>query len=176
MHRAIKAVLEGKQYKPQLKWAELGVHCSMTERRADDATRDVEAWLKCFYMRDHLGSVFDGTISSVTGFGLFIALDDLYVEGLVHVSELGADYFHFDAAKHQMLGERTGKRYRLGDRVRVKVVRVDMESTKIDFVLEERYLALQVTKESMSVHGALTPPKKAKKSEKPSGKAGKRHG
>jgi ribonuclease R len=135
VHRAIKAVLEGKQYKPKLKWAELGVHCSMTERRADDATRDVEAWLKCFYMRDHLGHVFDGSISSVTGFGLFVALDDLYVEGLVHVSELGADYYHFDPAKHQMLGERTGKRYRLGDRVRVKVVRVDMESTKIDFEL-----------------------------------------
>ncbi len=138
VHRAINAALNGKQYKPKEKWDVLGVHCSQTERRADDATRDVEAWLKCFYMRDHLGSVFDGTISSVTGFGLFVALDDIYTEGLVHVSELGADYFHFDAAKHQMLGERTGKRYRLGDRVRVKVVRVDMESTKIDFVLEEK--------------------------------------
>ncbi|MBI1424358.1 MAG: ribonuclease R [Gammaproteobacteria bacterium] len=137
VHRAIKAVLNGKQYKPKEKWEVLGVHCSMTERRADDATRDVEAWLKCFYMRDHLGSEFDGTVSSVTGFGLFVALDDIYTEGLVHVSELGADYFHFDAAKHQMLGERTGKRYRLGDRVRVKVVRVDMESTKIDFALVE---------------------------------------
>ncbi|MDP2806443.1 MAG: ribonuclease R [Gallionellaceae bacterium] len=136
VHRAIKAVLQRKQYKPALKWDELGVHCSQTERRADDATRDVEAWLKCFYMRDHLGSVYDGTISSVTGFGLFVALDDLYVEGLIHVSELGADYFHFEAAKHQMLGERTGKRYRLGDRVKVKVVRVDMENTKIDFSLE----------------------------------------
>jgi ribonuclease R len=137
VHRAIKAVLNNKQYKPKEKWEALGVHCSMTERRADDATRDVEAWLKCFYMRDHLGSVFDGTVSSVTGFGLFVALDDIYTEGLVHVSELGTDYFHFDATKHQMLGERTGKRYRLGDRVRVKVVRVDMESTKIDFVLAE---------------------------------------
>jgi ribonuclease R len=88
-------------------------------------------------MRDHLGSSFNGTVSSVTGFGLFVALDDIYTEGLIHVSELGADYFHFDAAKHQMLGERTGKRYRLGDRVRVRVVRVDMESTKIDFVLVE---------------------------------------
>ncbi|MDD5179814.1 MAG: ribonuclease R [Gallionellaceae bacterium] len=136
VHRAIKAVLNGKQYKPKEKWDALGMHCSQTERRADDATRDVEAWLKCFYIRDHLGSVFNGTISSVTGFGLFVALDDLYIEGLVHVSELGADYFHFDAAKHMMLGERTGKRYRLADRVRVKVVRVDMESTKIDFVLE----------------------------------------
>ena len=136
VHRAIKAVLKGAQYKPSEKWESLGVHCSQNERRADDATRDVEAWLKCFYMRDHLGNVYDGTISSVTGFGLFITLDDLFVEGLVHVSELGSDYFHFDATKHQMLGEHSGKRYRLGDRVRVQVVRVDMESTKIDFVLE----------------------------------------
>ncbi len=135
VHRAIKAVLQGKQYKPAQKWAELGIHCSMTERRADDATRDVEAWLKCFYMRDHLGSVFTGTVSSVTGFGMFVSLDDLYVEGLVHISELGKDYFHFDATKHHLLGERTGKSYRLGDRVQVRVVKVDMESTKIDFVL-----------------------------------------
>ena len=137
VHRAIKAVLQGKQYKPAQKWAELGVHCSMTERRADDATRDVEAWLKCFYMRDHLGSVFTGTVSSVTSFGMFVALDDLYVEGLVHISELGKDYFQFDATKHQLLGERTGQRYRLGDRVQVRVVKVDMESTKIDFVLHD---------------------------------------
>ncbi|HEX7455599.1 MAG TPA: ribonuclease R, partial [Gallionella sp.] len=136
VHRAIKAVLHGKKYTPAQKWAELGVHCSMTERRADDATRDVEAWLKCFYMRDHLGSVFTGTVSSVTGFGMFVSLDDLYVEGLVHISELGKDYFHFDAAKHHLLGERTGKSYRLGDRVEVRVVKVDMESTKIDFVLQ----------------------------------------
>lgn len=135
VHRAIKAVLQGKQYKPAQKWAELGIHCSMTERRADDATRDVEAWLKCFYMRDHLGSVFTGTVSSVTSFGMFVSLDDLYVEGLVHISELGKDYFHFDAAKHHLLGERTGQSYRLGDRVEVRVVKVDMESTKIDFVL-----------------------------------------
>ncbi len=182
VHRAIKAVLEGKQYKPKLKWAELGVLCSMTERRADDATRDVEAWLKCFYMRDHLGSVFDGSISSVTGFGLFVALDDLYVEGLVHVSELGADYFHFDPAKHQMLGERSGKRYRLGDRVRVKVVRVDMESTKIDFVLEgeTRISGLNEAGIDVGAWGTASP-KKAKiggKSGKTvkTGKSGKHHG
>ncbi len=137
VHRAIKAVLHGKQYKPAQKWSELGAHCSMTERRADDATRDVEAWLKCFYMRDHLGSVFTGTVSSVTGFGMFVSLDDLYIEGLVHISELGKDYFHFDATKHQLLGERTGQRYRLGDRVQVRVVKVDMENTKIDFILHE---------------------------------------
>lgn len=137
VHRAIKAVLQGKQYKPGLKWTELGVNCSMTERRADDATRDVDAWLKCFYMRDHLGGVYTGTVSSVTSFGMFVSLDDLYVEGLVHISELGKDYFHFDAAKHHLLGERTGKSYRLGDRVHVRVVKVDMESTKIDFVLHD---------------------------------------
>jgi ribonuclease R len=146
VHRAIKAVLQGKKYTPAQKWSELGAHCSMTERRADDATRDVEAWLKCFYMRDHLGSVFTGTVSSVTSFGMFVSLDDLYVEGLVHISELGKDYFQFDAAKHQLLGERTGQRYRLGDRVRVRVVKVDMESTKIDFVLDELI--------ETSVHGA----------------------
>ena len=100
-------------------------------------------------------------------------------KGLVHVSELGADYYHFDPAKHQMLGERTGKRYRLGDRVRVKVVRVDMESTKIDFVLEGDTAASSVDSSNDGINvGAwgATPPKKAKKSEKPSGKAGKRHG
>jgi ribonuclease R len=167
VHRAIKAVLHAKKYKPHEKWEALGVHCSMTERRADDATRDVEAWLKCFYMRDHLGSVFDGTVSSVTGFGLFVTLDDIYTEGLVHVSELGADYFHFDAAKHQMLGERTGKRFRMGDRVRVKVVRVDMESTKIDFMLIEDSGPLTETKgkgeSGAGVWGQSAPKKKSEK-------------
>ena len=136
IHRAIKAVLRKKRYEPG-DWAELGMQCSLTERRADDATRDVEAWLKCYYMRDRVGDVFDGTISSAVAFGIFVALDGVYVEGLVHVSDLGSDYFHFDAAKHQLVGERTAKRYRLGDRVRVRVVRVDIESSKIDFVLEE---------------------------------------
>jgi len=154
VHRAIKAVINAKQYKPHEKWDVLGIHCSQTERRADDATRDVEAWLKCFYMRDHLGSMFAGTISSVTGFGLFVSLDDIYTEGLVHVSELGADYYHFDPAKHQMLGERTGKRYRLGDRVRVKVVRVNMESTKIDFVLVEELSGKNAQPEKKKILGA----------------------
>jgi len=136
IHRAIKAVLRKKRYEPG-DWAELGMQCSLTERRADEATRDVEAWLKCYYMRDRVGDVFDGTISSAVAFGIFVALDGVYVEGLVHVSDLGSDYFHFDAAKHQLVGERTARRYRLGDRVRVRVVRVDIESSKIDFVLEE---------------------------------------
>lgn len=136
VHRAIKAVLAGETYQPG-DWQELGKHCSMTERRADDATRDVESWLKCFYMQDKIGECFDGVISSVTGFGLFVALDNVYVEGLVHISELPSDYFHFDATKHSLLGERSGKQYRLGDRLRVKLVRVDLETSKIDFVLAD---------------------------------------
>ena len=136
VHRAIKAVLKGEKYKPG-KWAELGIHCSQTERRADEATRDVNDWLKCFYMQDKVGETFDGTVASVTGFGVFVALDNIYVEGLVHVTELGSDYFHFDAAKHQLLGERTGQRFRLGDRLKVKVARVDLETIKIDFVMAD---------------------------------------
>lgn len=134
VHRSIKAALAGKRYEPG-DWHELGARCSMTERRADDATRDVEAWLKCYYMQDKVGETFEGSISGVTAFGAFVALDGVYVEGLVHISELGADYYHFDAAKHHLLGERTGRRFRLGDRLRVQVARVDLETSKIDFVL-----------------------------------------
>ena len=135
VHRAIKAVLAGGKYAPAGNWDDIGLHCSATERRADEATRDVESWLKCFFMRERIGEEFDGTISAVTAFGIFVALDTIYIEGLVHVSELGADYFQFDNIKHQMLGERTGQRFRLGDRVRVRLVRADLESNKIDFVL-----------------------------------------
>jgi ribonuclease R len=134
VHRSIKAALKNEKYKPG-KWDELGMHCSMTERRADEATRDVESWLKCYFMQDKVGEVFSGSISGVTGFGVFVALDDIYVEGLVHVTELGEEYFHFDVAKHQMLGERSGKRFRLGDRMQVKVARVDLETSRVDFVL-----------------------------------------
>jgi ribonuclease R len=134
VHRSIKAALENGNYAPG-NWEEIGLHCSMTERRADEATRDVVNWLKCYYMRDRIGEEFDGTISAVVPFGAFVALDAVYVEGLVHVSELGEDYFQFDATKHQMLGERSGKRYRLGDRLRVRLVRADLESGRIDFVL-----------------------------------------
>ncbi len=135
VHRAIKAVLAKGKYVPDESWEDIGLHCSGTERRADEATRDVENWLKCFYMKERVGEVFDGTISAVTAFGIFVALDAVYVEGLVHVSELGQDYFQFDNIKHQMLGERTGERFRLGDRVKVKLVRADLETNKIDFVL-----------------------------------------
>ncbi len=135
VHRAIKAVLAQEKYTPVGNWEQIGLHCSATERRADEATRDVESWLKCFFMKERIGEEFDGTISAVTAFGIFVALDTIYIEGLVHVSELGADYFQFDNIKHQMLGERTGQRFRLGDRVRVRLVRADLETNKIDFIL-----------------------------------------
>ncbi|MBU4500550.1 MAG: ribonuclease R, partial [Gammaproteobacteria bacterium] len=136
VHRGIKAVLNSEKL-PVKGLAEIGVHCSMTERRADDATRDVDAWLKTYFMRDRIGDEYNGTVSAVTNFGMFVALDEIFIEGLVHVSELGQDYFHYDQSKHWMLGERTGKRYRLGDRVRIKVMRADIETSKIDFALVE---------------------------------------
>jgi len=137
VHRGIKAVLNGEKL-PAKGLAEIGLHCSMTERRADDATRDVDAWLKTYFMRDRIGDEYNGTVSAVTSFGMFVAIDEIFIEGLVHVSELGQDYFHYDQAKHMMLGERTGKKYRLGDRVRIKVMRADIETSKIDFSLVEQ--------------------------------------
>lgn len=134
-HRAIKAVLHNEVYDPKESWDALGQQCSMTERRADEATRDVVAWLKCYYMKDRIGETFAGTISSVTSFGIFVALDEVYVEGLVHISDLGQDYFKYDKDRHQIVGERTRKKYQLADRVNIKVVRVDIETSKIDFTL-----------------------------------------
>lgn len=117
----------------------LGKHASMTERRADDATREVIAWLKCEYMQDKLGQVFHGRISAVTSFGIFVELDDVYVEGLVHVTSLKNDYYNYDAMKHRLTGARSGMVYHLGDRMTVLVARVDLDERKIDFepVIEE---------------------------------------
>ena len=138
VHRAIKAVLAGKHYTPSGEsWAALGTHCSMTERRADDASRDVTQWLKCFYMQDKVGEEFAGTISGVASFGLFVTLDGLNIDGLVHVTELGRDYFHYDHVRHALIGEKSGRTFQLAGRVRVKVVRVDLETAKIDFTLVE---------------------------------------
>jgi ribonuclease R len=136
VHRGIKALLSKKAYS-NVDWEALGKHCSETERRADDASRDVENWLKCFYMRDHVGKTFSGTITGVAPFGLFVTLDEYFVDGLVHISELGRDYFQYDAARHVLLGERTGKRFRLADRMKVKLVRVDLDSRKMDLVPHE---------------------------------------
>ncbi len=119
----------------QLAWEAAGLHCSANERRADEASRDVEAWLKCKYMREHLGEEYSGLVTAVTGFGLFVTLDSLYVEGLVHITELGGEYFRFDEARQELRGERTGIRYAIGTRVQVQVSRVDLDGRKIDFRL-----------------------------------------
>ncbi|MDB5869165.1 MAG: RNAse [Polaromonas sp.] len=119
----------------QLAWQAAGLHCSANERRADEASRDVEAWLKCKYMREHLGEEFGGVVTAATSFGIFVTLDAMYVEGLVHITELGGEYFRFDEARQELRGERSGMRYALGTRVRVQVSRVDLDGRKIDFRL-----------------------------------------
>jgi len=116
-------------------WEAAGLHCSANERRADEASRDVEAWLKCKYMREHLGEEYSGVVSAVTTFGLFVTLDQLYVEGLIHISELGGDYFRFDEMRQELRGERTGIRYTIGTRLQIQVSRVDLDARKIDFRL-----------------------------------------
>ena len=121
-------------------WEAAGLHCSANERRADEASRDVEAWLKCKYMREHLGEEYSGLVSAVTSFGIFVTLDALYVEGLVHITELGGEYFRYDEARQELRGERTGIRYALGTRVRVQVSRVDLDGRKIDFRLVQEGL------------------------------------
>ena len=114
-----------------------GEHCSATERRADEATRDAIDWLKCEYMLDKVGEEFNGIITSVTSFGIFVELDEIYVDGLVHITALGKDYYHFEPVGHRLTGERTGMVFRLGDPVRVRVAAVNLDDRKIDFVLAD---------------------------------------
>ena len=116
---------------------EAGEHCSRTERRADEATREVVSWLKCEYLQEHVGDQFDGVVSAVTNFGLFIELQDIYIEGLVHITNLPKDYYNHDASHHRLVGERTRRVFRLGDRLKVSVVRVDLDERKIDFELAD---------------------------------------
>jgi ribonuclease R len=122
-------------YAEQQAWEAAGLHCSANERRADEASRDVEAWLKCKYMREHLGEEYSGVVTSATSFGIFVTLDAMYVEGLVHITELGGEYFRFDEARQELRGERTGIRYAIGTRVQIQVSRVDLDGRKIDFRL-----------------------------------------
>jgi ribonuclease R len=141
VHRALKAVLAGRVKKADIDpkvLAQQGQHCSMTERRADEATRDVTHWLKCEYMLDHVGEIFEGMITSVTGFGIFVELTDIYVEGLVHVSSLDNDYYQYDAIHHRLTGERTGVIFRIGDKVTVKIAAVHLDDRKIDFALVQK--------------------------------------
>ena len=139
VHRGIKKVLQRK-YHPGEKdpqFEKYGEHCSMTERRADEATREAIDWLKCEFMLDKIGVEFSGVIASVTSFGLFVELSEIYIEGLVHISALENDYYKFDPIKHCLYGEHSGKRYALGDVIQVRVARVDLDSRKIDLVLAE---------------------------------------
>ncbi len=146
----------------------LGEHCSMTERRADEATRDVVAWLKCEYVQNCVGDEFDGVISAVTNFGAFVELKDIYVEGLIHVTALPGDYYHFDAPKQRLVGERTRTVYRLGDELRVKVVRVDLEDRKIDFELVKQ---VKAAKKKESVRSLLAAGKLGADKKKSGGKS-----
>jgi ribonuclease R len=130
-----KLTVKIKPSPDQQAWEAAGLHCSANERRADEASRDVEAWLKCKYMREHLGEEYGGVVTAATGFGLFVTLDAMYVEGLVHITELGGEYFRFDEMRQELRGERTGIRYGIGSRVRIQVSRVDLDGRKIDFRL-----------------------------------------
>ena len=131
----------------------------MTERRADDATREVDAWLKCEYLQEHVGDEFDGVIAAVTGFGLFVELKDLYIEGLVHITSLPGDYYEFDKARQRLTGERTGRSFQIGGYVRVQVARVDLDDRKIDLDLVDS-----------------APPRKSRPGKSPTRTAGKAKG
>ncbi len=138
VHRAIKQILSGKKVSiDEGVFKRHGEHCSMTERRADDATNEVTDWLKCEFMLDKVGQEYQGVISGVMNFGIFVELTDIYVEGLAHISTLPEDYYQFDPIKHALTGERSGRRFRLGDPVKVRVARVDLDQREIDFVLAE---------------------------------------
>jgi ribonuclease R len=142
-------------------WEAAGLHCSANERRADEASRDVEAWLKCKYMREHLGEEYGGVVTAATSFGIFVTLDQMYVEGLVHITELGGEYFKFDEARQELRGERTGIRYAIGSRLRVQVSRVDLDGRKIDFRLVKE--GEEFTARAMGEKG-VPPPARAGKS------------
>ncbi len=170
-----KLALKTKPSPDQQAWEAAGLHCSANERRADEASRDVEAWLKCKYMREHLGEEYSGVVTAATGFGLFVTLDAMYVEGLVHITELGGEYFRFDELRQELRGERTGIRYGIGSRVRIQVSRVDLDGRKIDFRLvregEEQLLRNGKTAGNSPMQNFKTAVKKA--FTKMSGKAGR---
>ncbi|MEX2476099.1 ribonuclease R [Marinobacter sp.] len=189
-HRAIKSVIHSEEaakdvVKPAKRDHELaeypydlasmerlGQHTSMAERRADDATRDVTAWLKCEYLSENVGEEFDGVIAAVVPFGFFVELSGVYIEGLVHVSTLSGDFFHHDAAKHRLIGEHTAQSFRLGDDVRVKLVRVGMEDRKIDLELTSEPQHRQADRDALNIT-RKEPRGKAKGRGKGAGREGK---
>jgi ribonuclease R len=137
VHRALKARIERRKQPEETieGMPALGQHCSMTERRADEATRDVVAWLKCEYMEDKIGEAFTGVVSGVTSFGLFVELNDIFVEGLIHITGLPQDYYEFDAVRHMLKGRASGQQFTIGQSVDVVVARVNLDDRKIDFTL-----------------------------------------
>ncbi|HSG63101.1 MAG TPA: RNB domain-containing ribonuclease, partial [Pseudomonadales bacterium] len=148
LHRVIRYLLNKEQGEAKEKWTQdggyhyqldeldlLGEECSTTERRADEATRDVSDWLKCEFMQDHVGDTFDAVIASVTSFGLFVRLNDLFIDGLVHISSLGSDYFQYDPMRQRLLGENSGKVYQVGNAVTVKVAAVNLDDRQIDLIM-----------------------------------------
>ncbi len=163
VHRSIRSILREKPIpsEKEVSYEKYGEHCSMTERRADEATREAVNWLKCEYMLDKVGEEFPGVISSVTSFGIFVELTDIYVEGLIHISLLPNDYYHFDPLRHEMYGERSGVRYRLGQPIHVKVVRVDLDEGQIDFMLSDEMLSQN--KKSPDKKSPKPSPRKKKK-------------
>ncbi len=173
LHRAIKAFLKKK---PNVLEGEAldaaGMHYSQTERRADEASRSVMSWLKCNYMLQHVGEEFDGTITTVTDFGLFVTLNALYVDGMLHISQLGEDYFMFDPLSQSLVGQNHGERFGLGDQVRIKVLAVHLEDRKIDFALVKQLTAQGrvVRERAPRTNGSSTSPK-AKSSDNNSGKS-----
>jgi ribonuclease R len=169
IHRAIRHVwtkqgVEKFAY-DENKMAEFGQHCSDTERRADEATRDAVTFLKCEYLSHHIGKEYEAVVSAATSFGLFVELDPLYVEGLVHITELGEDYFHYDNARHCLKGERTGKVYRLGDRLKVQVAQVNLDDRKVDLRFIGDFSEDQAVSEEDNVaeEGSEDKPKKPRK-------------
>jgi ribonuclease R len=175
VHRAIRHLLAGKKPKSFHysvdRMHELGEHCSATERRADDATRDAVDWLKCEFMMDRVGETYAGIITSTTSFGLFVELQDIYVEGLVHVTALGNDYYHFDPTRHWLMGERTNKIFRLGDPIEVKVVQVNLDDRKIDFELSDGQTNKQTGKKTGKQTGKRSGKKAGKKKKKSADKS-----
>ncbi|WP_018984681.1 ribonuclease R [Salinimonas chungwhensis] len=181
VHRAIKGILSKQPYKQKVAGAksytteeieQLGEQCSTTERRADDATRDVADWLKCEFMQDHVGSSFEGVVSSVTAFGLFIRLVDYHIDGLVHITALKDDYYHYDNVKQSLVGESGARQFRLGDTVTVQVAAVNLDERKIDLVLDDSLLKSSSGKK-VKVKSAAKKPSEKSRRDKPANKSRK---
>lgn len=161
-----KTKLDLQREKQHAIWEQLGLVCSANERRADEASRDVQAWLKCFYMKEHVGEQFAGRVSGVAPFGVFVTLNDLFVEGLVHVTELGDEYFHFNEVSHELRGERTGRRFRLADPLNVQLSRVDIEARKIEFRLVKNLTYKQIMAGALLEEQGIPVPKAGDKDAK----------